>query len=140
MSCICAWSNFFKRVYNAWHNLPEHKSSLSLFSFLPVLRLELAFVTVKLRRNATFLLLMTPPTVLCLVKLSTFSTLVKAYFGFLIESLRIRIRNNLIGVRSRILLLHQLKHHKSRELLWNEIEKRNVNKRKSYAALETLIG
>lgn len=90
--------------------------SLSLFSFLPVLRFELAFVTVKLRRNATFLLLMTSPTVLGLIKLSTLATLVKAYLGFLVESLWIRIRNGLIGVR-RILLLHQLNHHQSRELL-----------------------
>lgn len=91
-------------------------------SLLPVLRLELAFIAVELGRNATFLLLMTPPTILCLIKLSALAALVKAYLGFLIKPLRIRIRNGLICSRLALLLLHQLKHHETRELFWNERE------------------
>lgn len=101
-------------------------------NLLPVLRFELAFIAVELRRNATFLLFVPSPTILCLIKLSTLATLVKAYLCFLVKSLWIRIRNVLIRSRLALLLLHQLKHHETSKLFWNERERQNVNKRKSH--------
>ena len=49
------------------------------FKFVPVLRLKFTLVAMKLRRNATFLLLVSTPTVFGLIELSALSTFVKAY-------------------------------------------------------------
>src|SRR5690349_6303101 len=77
-----------------------------VFILFPVLRFELALIAMELRRNATFLLLMTSPTIFRFIELSTFTAFVKAYLSFLIKPLRISIRNGLICSRLTLLLLH----------------------------------